>query len=250
MRYLITLLICSVCFADSTLVIVESYPSNGANLIDVDSTVWFTVTVETDSDLIAPSLTNGGSADIWLLNVMGKQDTISELVADGSDDWTVTLTNLDSARDCVRVARVGDWPYYFKIWIKVYGQPHTEAGADSFYFITESTSTPFGVYPTSMFGRDTTSTGSRSIAIVRPLGSTCYMMTPDETVSEIIEPDVDYADEIKRKRVNYTVSGLSQWPERYYFWVTGTDGTTSDTVGVMLDYKQTKYGRPIGGVGR
>ncbi len=255
MRYLLFILLAVAAYGqelETELIISDYYPASGTTEFPADSTVWIKLGVFYGGDTVsyAPSTINP-SDDIWTLGVLGLEDTVSDYVDDTGDNLTVEIHNLSAEQDCVTISHVGGWPRYFKVWILIDGAPEFVLGRDSLYFLTESTAEPFGVISSSMFGRDTTQYGTRTVKISRQAGSTVYFMRPGETTGAIIiSPEDDYSTERRRRILNYTVTDIPEDPTLFKFYAKGSDGTVSDTTKVTLDYTRTKRGVPYGGSGR
>lgn len=253
MRYLILILLAAQAFGQEYNLFINScYPASGATEIPADCTAWLKLSVFVDDDTVglAPSAVSGED-DFWTLGILGLEDSITDYVDDTGDNLTVQIYNLSAEQDCVTVSHVGGWPRYFKVWIVVDGLPEFTGGRDSVYFLTESTAAPFGVLSSSMFGRDTTQYGTRTVKISRQAGSTVYFMRPGETTGAIIiSPEEDYTTERRRRILNYTVTDIPEDPTVFKFYAKGSDGSVSDTSKVTLDYTRTKRGVPYGGSGR
>jgi hypothetical protein len=217
----------------------EHYPANGATGVPADTTIWFKVYTSIDSPYAIKTRPSEDSpSPLWTLSIVGDLDTVQQLDTITTDRWSLDIVDDGGGTmDCVIITPLTNFKNYFKIWVKVYGEP-SFTGADSFYFMTDGAVNPFNVRQIATGAiLDTTETGSRVVTVFRPAGSTVYGLL-GATEFVLASPSTDYDTEWTWLRSSYTITGLPQGMNRIYFWCESPEGAVSDTVSQLFFYKR------------
>jgi len=226
-------LVLSALAADST-VFKDHYPAEGETGVPGDTIIWWYIPSYPDLDRYDLTVTaldveavDSGTIDSTHWSFSLSHDTLFLSRADRAIanywDVTVIVSVLDSNH---------------------YGDTtHT----DSFSFRTEGATGPFvAVSQDGYWLQGSASTGSDTILIGRPYGTSLYMIAPGVAAALIHSPFSDDSTERSLKIFKYPLTGIARGHNVYQFYGMTPESLYTDTARVILHYTQTDNGTPRG----
>jgi len=158
------------------------------------------------------------------------------------------------ASDTVNVSRTTAFDDYFEIeavlWVTPPGQ-RTPFRTDTVVFRTAGGVEPF--HPYTIWGRsfsDSTATGQCTVKIMRPYGSTVYVLDPDTEETLIYTPSSVYATERRARVIQYLLTGVPRGRSVYRFFAVAPAMVSTDTLRLIFQYVQVEGGLPRGAMGQ